>query len=408
LSLLRHGIALAQRVGQDVHGLAARLVPAPTLRAVARPDVARLAAILARSESALADDVLPFWTRHTWDDDAGGFITHLDRTGRRSGPTGKCLVAQAGTIWSLAAAHRHGLGGGAYVALAERGVRFLQERMWDAQHGGFVWEVARDGRVTEARKDARGQAIAISALTEYAMASGDEAALATASTLFDGLREQEPTGLLTHLHLLTAFALLGRASGSPAHAAAAEKTLTLLLAHCGGAESFDPSWRRFGASPTSYGLNVQAAWLMLDAASASEPVREKALALVDHALAYGFDWQRGGLARYGPPRGHVLPAVYLGRRRLDKTWWAQAELLVAAIEAYRVTGAARYLDAFEKQCDWVFARQADREAGGWFEATTWRDGRPLSLAKGDGWRSPFHETRALIRVSRALRAIGVR
>ena len=127
MSLLRHGIALAQRVGQDVHGLAARLAPAPAARAAARPDAARLASILARTESALADDILPFWTRHAWDDDAGGFITHLDRTGRPSGPTSKHLVTQAGTIWSLAAAHRHGLGGGAYLALARRGVGFLCE-----------------------------------------------------------------------------------------------------------------------------------------------------------------------------------------------------------------------------------------------------------------------------------------
>lgn len=399
MSFLRHGIALAQRVGQDVHGLAARLAPAPPARAASPPDPARLAAILARTESALADDVLRFWTRHTWDDEAGGFITHLDRVGRPSGPTSKCLVGQAGMIWSLAAAHRHGLGGGRYLELAGRGVRFLMETMWD---GGFVWEVARDGRVTEARKDTCGNAVAIYALTEYAIASGDETALATASSVFDLVHESgERKTLLTQLHLMAAFALLARATGSSAHAAAAERILTVLLAHSTGAES------PFGPSPTTYGLNVQAAWLMLDV-SQSEAVREKAFELVDQALASGFDWQRGGLARYGPPRGHVVPAVYLGRRRLDKIWWAQAELLVAAIEAYRLTGAARYLDAFAKQSDWIFTRQTDREAGGWFEATTWRDGRPIGFTKGDGWRCPFHETRALVRVSRALRAMGIR
>ena len=286
--------------------------------------------------------------------------------------------------------------------------------MWDAEHGAFVWEVARDGRVTEPRKDTCGQAVAVSALAEYAMASGDDAALATASALFDFLHERgfrqsgESKTLLTHLHLIAAFALLARASRSSTHAAAAEKILTLLVALSGGAGAFDPSWRALGGSGTSYGLNVQAAWLMLDAVdSPPDGVREKALELIDHALAYGFDWQRGGLARYGPPRGHVVQAVYLGRRRLDKIWWAQAELLVAAIEAYHLTGAARYLDAFEKQSDWIFTRQADREAGGWFEATTWRDGRPLGFTKGDDWRCPFHETRALIRVSRALRAMRI-
>jgi mannobiose 2-epimerase len=449
-TLLRHGIALAQRVGQDLHGLASRLARSPAASTVARrgpgPDAARLGSILARIESGLAHDVLPFWTRETWDEDGGGFITHLDRAGHRSGPTSKCLVTQAGTIWALAAAHRHGLDERRYLELARRGVRFLLETMWDAEHGGFVWEVAGDGRLTDPRKDTCGHAVAIYALTEYAMAAGDEEALATASAVFDLLHERaaegpagfqeaftrdwtpapDPRGdrktLLTHLHLMAAFALLARASRASAHVAALEKVLTLLLGrtihptHRCGTETFDRSWRPLrlglGRTVTSYGLNVEAAWLMLDATDAlgapPERVREMALDLIDHALAYGFDWQRGGLARYGPPRGHVAHAVYLDPRRLDKVWWVQAELLVATIEAHRLTGAASYLDAFERQFDWIWTRQADREAGGWFEVTTWSDGRPLGLGKGDERRCPFHETRALIRVSRALRAMGIR
>jgi mannose/cellobiose epimerase-like protein (N-acyl-D-glucosamine 2-epimerase family) len=435
--LAGYGNALAQLVGQNLHGLVTRLVRPSAAGIAAPPDAARLAAILARSESALADDILPFWTRETWDEEGGGFITHLDRAGHRSGPTCKFLMTQAGMIWALAAAHRHGLANQGYLELARRGVRFLLERMWDQDHGGFVWQVARDGHVIDARKETCGQAVGIYALTEYAMASGDAAALARASTLFDllherasdapGFREQftrdwtpapEPSGerktLLAHVHLMTAFTLLAGASGASAHAAAAEKVLTLLLTLRPGTANFDRAWRPldlgFGRTVTSYGLNVEAAWLMLDAADAvgtRDRVCETALSLIDHALAYGFDRRRGGLARCGPPRGHVANAVYLGPRRLDKVWWAQAEFLVATIEAYRRTGTAVYLGAFQKQFDWICTGQADREAGGWFEATTWWDGRPLGFEKGDAGRCPFHETRALIRVSRALRGMGI-
>jgi len=432
-----YAIALAQLFGQNLHGLVSRFTRLPATGIAARPDAAQLTAILTRTESALADDILPFWTRDTWDEDGGGFITHLDRTGRRSGPTGKFLMTQAGTIWALAAGHRHGLEDRGYLELARCGVRFLIEKMWDQDHGGFVWQVARDGHVVDPRKDTCGQAVAIEALTEYASASGDEAALATASALFDllhsragdgslGFRERftrdwtpapdssgERKTLLAHLHLMTAFTLLAGATGASAHTAAAEKILALLPTLRRGM-TFDRSWQPldlgFGRSVTSYGLNVEAAWLMLDAADAvgtSDRIRETALAAIDHALAYGFDWRRGGLARCGPPRGHVANAVYLGSRRLDKVWWAQAELLVATIEAYRLTGAAAYFGAFQKQFDWIWTHQADREAGSWFEATTWRDGRPLSFTKGDAGRCPFHETRALIRVSRALHGMGI-
>jgi len=437
-ALSGYGIALAQRVGQDLHGLVSRFTRPRAAGTAVVPDPARLAAILTRTESALAADVLPFWTRETWDESGGGFITHLDRTGRRSGPTAKFLMTQAGMIWVLAAAHRHGLEDRGYLELARRGVRFLLDKMWDQEHGGFVWEVARDGHVINPRKDTCGQAVTIYALTEYAMASGDRTALAEASAVFDLLQERaddgalgfrerftrdwtlapDPSGerktLLAHVHLMTAFARLAGATGTTAHAAAAERVLTLLLSVRRWTETFDRSWRPlglgFGRMITSYGLNVEAAWLMLDAADAvgtRDRVRETALAPIDHALACGFDQRRGGLARCGPLRGHVANAVYLGPRRLHKVWWAQAELLVATMEAYRLTGAAAYLDAFQKQFDWIWTRQADREAGGWFEATTWRDGHPLGFKKGDSGRCPFHEARALIRVSKALRGMGI-
>jgi mannose 2-epimerase len=449
--LARHGVALAQRIGQDLHGLPSRLArPSASAQGavvnnIPRPAAERLRQILELIELNLADDILPLWTRDTWDEDAGGFITYLDRRGRRSGPTHKHLVTQAGTIWAFAAAHRHGLAGKGYLELAGRGVRFLLDRMSDTEYGGFVREVARYGRHVDTRKDACGHAVAIYALAEFAMAAGDEEALSAASAIFDLLHERAADGdlgfretfsrdwtpapdpggerktLLTHLHLMAAFTQLVRASGASAHALALKDVMALLLretihpTHRCGTEFFDRAWRpvglAFGRAITPYGLNVEVAWLMLDAADAlGEPrarVRGVVLGLIDHALAWGFDRRRGGLARYGPPRGHVTRAVYLDPRRLIKVWWAQAELLVATIEAHRETGATRYLDAFQKQFDWIRTRQADGAAGGWFEATTWREGRPLTFDKGSDWRCPFHEIRALIRVSGALRAMGI-
>ena len=170
--LAGYGIALTQLVGQNLHGLVSRFVRPSAAGIAAPPDAARLAAILTRTESALADDILPFWTRETWDEESGGFITYLDRAGRRSGPTGKFLMTQAGMIWALAAAHRHGVESQGYLELARRGVQFFLEKMWDQDHGGFVWQVARDGHVIDPRKDTCGQAVAIYALTEYAIRWG--------------------------------------------------------------------------------------------------------------------------------------------------------------------------------------------------------------------------------------------
>ena len=64
---------------------------------------------------------------------------------------------------------------------------------------------------------------------------------------------------------------------------------------------------------SEYGLDLEASWLITEAASAWDgsgipAIRRASLALVDHALRYGFDKEHGGVYRYGP------------RRSRQKTW----------------------------------------------------------------------------------------
>jgi len=98
----------------------------------------------------------------------------------------------------------------------------------------------------------------------------------------------------------------------------------------------------------SYGHDMEAAHLMLAAARVLGLEKdEKTLAvtrrLVDHALEVGFDWTRGGIYENEPSRkpGAIGP----------KTWWAQAESLLALLEMHRLYGSHtdRYWKAFELQ-----------------------------------------------------------
>jgi mannobiose 2-epimerase len=167
-------------------------------------------------------------------------------------------------------------------------------------------------------------------------------------------------------------------------------------------------WRWRTASPLriSYGHNVELAWLVQHAIEVlgdpPERVRSHVLGLIDHALSFGFDHRRGGLALAGPPLGQARFAWYLGADVLIKRWWEQAEMLVATLAAYELTRQASYLLAFEQQFDWVWKHQLDHEQGDWFEMTDWHYGRPLTDIKGDDWKEPYHGARALMEVSRRL------
>jgi mannose/cellobiose epimerase-like protein (N-acyl-D-glucosamine 2-epimerase family) len=170
--------------------------------------------------------------------------------------------------------------------------------------------------------------------------------------------------------------------------------------------AFDYDWNPIadgnGKLTTCYGLNVELAWLILEAVDALGLARDKyrgpILGLIDHALDFGFDHERGGLAAYGPPTGHVLHATDLPDNRLVKTWWAQAEMLNALIAAWEWTEDDKYLRAFVKLFDWVQARQIDHECGDWYQEVEWATGRPLILDKGREFKTAFHAGRALIRV----------
>ncbi len=448
--LLHAARELGRQLAQELHGAGSRLSGAISGRGgdaegcVARIR-SRLPSILRHAERDLAENVLPFWARAS-DGEHGGFITHLDRDGRRLGTTDKYLVMQARLVWTFAAAHRHGLTRHGYLALAGRGVHFLLDKMWDREHGGFFWIVGRDGAPLDTRKRAYGQGFAIYALAEYAAAAGDPRALAWAERTFDlliahaadgdlGFREEfvrdwtpapPPLGerktLDTHLHLLEMLIALAGTTKREAHAAALTRVLDILLRRVVhgrdryAADLFDRSWRPSDdwrhRRRVNYGHDAELAWLALEAVDLlGRPrieIRDRVLGLIDHALAYGFDRTRGGIAHYGPPAGAVTHAIYLNPARLAKLWWPQAEMLVATIEAYRWTGRARYLVAFEKQFEWVWRHQVDHEAGDWFEAVTWREGRPLSLRKGHDWKDAYHQSRAWMEVSRRLRAMGIR
>jgi mannose 2-epimerase len=426
-----------------------------------------LRVILERAESNLAENVMPFWATHSWDEAYGGFLTRLDREGRWLDTSEKVMLMQVRMIASLSIAHRHGLRDRGYLELAAKGFEFLTAKMWDEKNGGFYFSVARDGQPKSTRKNTDFHAYAITGLVEYYRASGSPDALAWARRVYDVLLAQAADGdrgfiedfdegvwpvlnaeqmglgsqqkiktIDMHTNMLEALAYLAAATQDPAHMKTLRDLLRLIcekgIHHEHGCtiSAFDYDWNPVadagGNMTTSYGLNVELAWLMLEAVEVlegnippapfeggekqipparfgeGEPYRGLVLGLVDHALSFGFDWERGGLAGNGPMTGHVLDSPLIACPIL-KPWWAQAELLNALIDAYAWTRGEQYLDAFIKLFDWIWNYQIDHEHGDWYQDVRWDTCQPLSTDKGGEWKTAFHVSRALTRVAEGIR-----
>ncbi|MFO7955485.1 MAG: AGE family epimerase/isomerase [Candidatus Brocadiia bacterium] len=378
----------------------------------------------------LETNLMPWWLEHSPDEQYGGFLLELDRYGRpREGD--KMLVTQARQIWAFSRLWRAGYRDPRLHRAAARGLQFLQDHFWDQQHGGWVMATDREGRPTRTDKSTYAHAFVIYAGVEFSNAFDDPRGLEAAERTFRMLEEHaadpEHAGYFgqferdwspprwggrsksmnTQLHLLEALTELYRATDKEIHARRLREILDALLEHaylpehrvC--LESFEADWTpatgrwfRRRNHETSYGHNVEFAWLMQEAAEAldlpRERYREVGLALVDRALESAWEPKTGALYSEGPLTGKADDH--------DVSWWMQAENLVALDWAWRTTGEERYLAALELQAAWVTEQQADRIYGGWWDELA-PDGTVTEPRKAHVWHGAYHEVRGVLRVA---------
>jgi mannose/cellobiose epimerase-like protein (N-acyl-D-glucosamine 2-epimerase family) len=395
----------------------------------------------------LRDNLLPFWTRATWDHEHGGFLTRVDRSGKVIDTSEKLFIKQVRMLWSLAAAHRFGVADRGYLELARRAFDYVVQTMWDLDQEGFYFSVTRDGKPLNRRKNTDVHGYGMIGMGEYYTASQRKEALEWGNRIFAvlvkkakdreyGFREdfdgghwpvlnseqmnlgdrQDIKTIDMHTNILEGLIYLYKASRDPQHLEALRSVFHLIVCkgihpeyRCGitafGFE-WDPVPDADGRWTTSYGLNAEMAWLLAEAVDLLHYERESyekaILGLVDHALNYGFDHERGGLAAFGPLSGHVLEAEDLPEGRLSKVWWAQAEMSNALLCAFDWTGQRPYLDAFMKLFDWIWTYQIDHEYGDWYQDVRWDSGKPITLEKGLEWKTAFHAGRALIQASQII------
>lgn len=93
-----------------------------------------------------------------------------------------------------------------------------------------------------------------------------------------------------------------------------------------------------------------------------------------------------------------------GEREKTHVWWAQAESVTAMLYGYELTGDTRFLDACEKQADYIERYFVNREHGDWYnnivvDETGWQivDGMH-GFDKLNGGKCPFHNAQMCFEV----------
>lgn len=103
----------------------------------------RVAASRATLERLLLDNLVPFWTQHAIDREAGGYRLNHDDAGRDRGLHTHTLIAQARTLWFFTRLAASPYGTPEHRDLATHGFIFLRDalRGWGSERWDKVWWV---------------------------------------------------------------------------------------------------------------------------------------------------------------------------------------------------------------------------------------------------------------------------
>ncbi len=398
------------------------------------------------------------WYPRSVDTVCGGFFSDLDYEWNVVGPQQKFVVTQARHVWSAAHAARFYNTDTPFKGITTHGIAFLRDKMWDPRWGGFYDMVTREGEpvLEDGRiiKKAYGNSFAVYALAECARVTGDTAALRMAQETFrwleahsydplhggyfqfidsegtpleKGWRGAPPKDQNSSIHLLEAFTTLYEVWPDPTVRKRLEELLHLVRDVITTPRGymvlfFQRDWtpvsfvkssaevraQNYEFDHVSFGHDVETAYLMLEASSAlglknDTTTIRVARKMVDHALAYGWDPERGGIFDGGTySEGDDRPSI----TRSTKEWWCQTE----ALNSFQLMSelfpgeASLYVGKFCEQWDYCRKYLIDFKHGGWFWGGLDRAPEHSRSPKASIWKCNYHTSRALINCIRRIQA----
>ncbi|HEX2395897.1 MAG TPA: AGE family epimerase/isomerase [Bacteroidales bacterium] len=381
-----------------------------------------------RVASEITRNILPFWMTQAVDLENGGFIGQIDGHGNIISNTDKGGILNARILWTFSAAYNF-LGKKEYLAMAEMSKEYSLCHFFDKKFKGTYWKITFDGKPSDTKKQIYSQAFFIYALAEYYKASGDINAINIAEELFRLIEEKsfdkKQNGYLeafsrewnlledlrlsdkdanekkttnTHLHLLEAYTNLYNITKKPEVAERLWNLVNLFLDKIIDPESkhmllfFDENWNS-KSTLISYGHDIEASWLIIEAAVAVGDV-----GLVKKAKLLCMDLAKASLEGLQPDGSLIYEKDDKeGIFDTDRHWWPQAEAVVGLINLFELSGDEQYLNKAVACWDYIENNLIDHSKGEWYWSI--HDGKPnLKDDKAGFWKCPYHNSRACLEV----------
>lgn len=392
----------------------------------------------------LEENILPFWLERMPDRALGGFLGRIDGNDTPHPGAPKGAILNGRLLWTFSAAYRL-LRVPAYLDAATRAYEYLRDRFIDREAGGVFWSLDASGAPLDTKKQSYAIGFAIYGLSEYARATSSDQALSLAKELFHTLEKHardlpengggyieaftrdwqeisdmrlsdkdanEKKTMNTHLHILEPYTNLYRVWPDTELKEAIIDLLRIFLdvmedpatSHLG--LFFDEKWQRHDRN-ISYGHDIEASWLLLEAAmvltetpdAAADPrliplydkVKRHCLAIANAALEGRDDAGWMAYERFGD-----------GRLDTERHWWVQAEDVVGLVYLYKHHGVDLALDKAWNSWRWIEHNLVDRDHGEWHWSRLPDGSVNRRDDKAGFWKCPYHNSRMCLEVMQTL------
>ncbi|RED23810.1 mannobiose 2-epimerase [Flavobacterium cutihirudinis] len=376
--------------------------------------------------SAELDAILKYWSKHTLDNQNGGFIGQIDFNEQIIANSEKGAVLNARILWSFSASYQI-TKNEEHKELAKRAFEFLSKYFYDTEFGGLFWSINIDKTSKDTKNQIYALAFAIYGLSEYYAISKDEKALEIAFNLYLKIQENsfdpenkgyfeaftrdwqpiedlrlsekdanEKKTMNTHLHIVEAYANLFKVWKDKTLQKDIIELLKTINEHFINTETghlrlfFDENWIE-KPDVISYGHDIEAAWLLLQCAEISEDknlieIYKKHAIQMAEVTQEGLDTD-GGLWYELDPKNNELIA--------EKHWWVQAEAMIGFYNAYQLTGDEKFLDLVLNNWNFTKKHILDKQNGEWFWGV-YKDYSLIEKDKAGFWKCPYHNSRACL------------
>ena len=386
-----------------------------------------LAVLVNECKKELTERIIPFWNKLR-DDENGGFYGFVDNDLKVDKKADKGVILTSRILWFYSAAYMT-LEDEALLDNARHAFEFLKKCV-DKENGGVYWMMTYDGKPADTMKHTYNQAFAVYALSQFYLASKEQAALDLALELFNTIEDKctddiayleamsidwkivpndalSENGLMadktmnTVLHLIEAYTVLLKACNTSESARIEERLLFLLDVAknkiFNGEKNclrvfFDRELNEIG-DIHSYGHDIEATWLIDRACEVIDNRRLMAdwrfinLRIAENILDIAFE------------NGAVNNERENDKIDKKRVWWVQAESVVGFVNAFQQGGEKKFIDAAETVFEWIETKQTDsRENSEWWGEVTF-EGEPMrTVDMVNPWKCPYHNGRMCIEI----------